>query len=73
MRREVALKMLDVGERVLKSEAYCRLLEEYRRLDVAVLSVFGELEPQQRDVIMAYMGVLAEMNLRLMEEACSDV
>ena len=72
MRRDVALKILDAGERVLQSEAYCRLLEEYRRLDIQVLGVLKEIDPRQRDILMAYLGVLGEMNLRLMEEACSD-
>lgn len=72
MRRDVALKILDAGERVLQSESYCRLLEEYRRLDIQVLGVLKEIDPRQRDILMAYLGVLGEMNLRLMEEACSD-
>ena len=71
MRRDVALKILDAGERVLQSEPYCRLLEEYRRLDIQVLGVLKEIDPRQRDILMAYLGVLGEMNLRLMEEACS--
>ena len=73
MRREVALKILDVGERLLKSENYCRLLAEYRRLDTQLLKVFDEIQPQQRDILMAYIGILIEINLRQLEEACSDV
>ena len=72
MRRDVTLKMLDISEAVLKHEEYGCLLAEYRRLDKQVLKVYQEIQPRQRDVLMAYMGVLGEMNMRLLEEACRE-
>ena len=72
MRQDVAIKMLDVSQAVLKREKYSCLLEEYRRLDKQVLSIFREIKPSQRDALMEYMAVLGDMNLCLLEEACME-
>ena len=70
MNKEIALKILDVQEKVMNNANYKKLLEEFRQYDEKMRSLYATLSKEQLDVLMGYLGVGAELHLYLLEIAC---
>ena len=65
VRRIIALQ-----EMLLQDERYCQLHEEYMQCNSRFAQLLQELTKNQRAAAEDYLGVCAEMHLRMLEVAC---
>ena len=66
MDRSTVDKILDAQERFFRDPEYNSLWEELRRKDREFQTLMENLSPQQRVVVDDYMGILHEMQRKLL-------
>ena len=69
MSREASRKLLQLQEATMEDETYRQLMDEHGARNERFLEVVQSLSEEQQTAIYAYLGVLIEMHLRMLEQA----
>lgn len=72
MKTETLHKILDVQDALLLDQRYRERYEEYTIYSQRFVRLQNELTPEQNKVLGDYLGVCAEMHLRMLELACEE-
>ena len=67
MEKTAAERIFRIQAIAREDEAYRQLLEEYAHRDACFLHTLESLSPEQRAVIEDYLGLVGQMQLRLLE------
>ena len=70
--RKTVTRLLDVYDIALVDPEYRRLHGEYTVYQQKVLELYDWLEEEQLAALVDYLGVCAQMHLRLMALACTN-
>ena len=73
MNRETLERILDAQERFFRDPEYSSLWEELQERNRDFQQVMDELSPQQRGVVDDYMGILHEMQRKLLCYAVENI
>lgn len=64
--------LVAIQEAMASDPDYRQLIREYRALDKKMLHLFKILPPDQRDLLMDYLGVCGEMHRKMLIYACKQ-
>ena len=71
MDRKVGLRMCELTFVLEKDPEYQALLAEYRRCDRTYLDALKTMTEDQRDAVLDYGSISAQLYLKIMESACT--
>ena len=66
-------KLAIIQENALQDDQYQQLLTEYHMINRQFTHMVESFSPEQKDLVLDYIGIIAEMNRRLLELACLHV
>ena len=66
MDRETAKRIVDLQEKI---QSDTLLMDEYRELHARFIQLQTEINENQRNILMDYLGICIEIHLKMLEEA----
>ena len=66
MDRETAKRIVDLQEKI---QSDTLLMDEYRELHARFIQMQAEINENQRNILMDYLGICIEIHLKMLEEA----
>ena len=70
LNQQAARKISIIQKSTLQDTQYQQLLTEYHMINGQFENMLEPLSPAQKNLILDYIGIIAEMNQRLLELAC---
>ena len=66
MDHETAKRIVDLQEKI---QSDTLLMDEYRELHARFIQMQAEINENQRNILMDYLGICIEIHLKMLEEA----